>query len=341
MNLEYTFEASPLLEFAQTLQPEQTFPAEQLLALAAQEDRQTLEQALEICREKGAFADVSHIRGSCGQAEARLLMEEGLAKQADMLSGLEENDPLGVYLRELSSIPVAGDVELISQLYLDGQTQVAEQLVNLSLSLVVEISREMTGKGVLLLDLIQEGSLGLWQGIAAYEGGNFTEHIRRWIYRAMADAVVLQACENGLGDKLRRQMEDYRDVDQRLLSELGRNPSLEEIAQGMHVSVTEAEYAQSLVQNAQALSRAKEPEQDAFAEEEDQAVENTAYYQSRQLIFDMLSTLEEQEKTVVSLRYGLETGNALTAQQVAQRLGISPEQVMTIEADALAKMRNN
>jgi RNA polymerase sigma factor (sigma-70 family) len=109
----------------------------------------------------------------------------------------------------------------------------------------------------------------------------------------------------------------------------------------MHVSVAEAEYAQSLVQSAQALSRAKEPEQDAFAEEEDQAVENTAYYQSRQLIFDMLSTLEEQEKTVVSLRYGLETGNALTAQQVAQRLGISPEQVMTIEADALAKMRNN
>ena len=70
-------------------------------------------------------------------------------------------------------------------------------------------------------------------------------------------------------------------------------------------------------------------------------MENTSYFKSRQLIFDLLSGLREEEKTVVSLRYGLENGNALTAQQVAEKLGMSPEQVLKIETDALSKMRNN
>ena len=341
MDLEFTFEASPLLDFAEALQQGQSFSAEQFLALAAQEERETFEQALDICQEKQTVADVSRINGSFGQAGARLLMEESLAKQADMTEGLDENDPLRLYLQELAAIPVACDVQLLAGLYLEGETQRAEQLMNLSLSLVVEISREMTGKGVLLMDLIQEGSLGLWQGIADYTGGDFMEHSRLWIKRAMANAVLLQAYENGLGDKLCHQMEDYRDVDQKLLGELGRNPTIEEIAEGMHVTVQEVQYVESMVQSAQLLSRAHRQEEPQATEEDDQAVENTSYFKSRQLIFDLLSGLREEEKTVVSLRYGLENGNALTAQQVAEKLGMSPEQVLKIETDALSKMRNN
>ena len=338
--MEFIFDNSPLLDFAESLRSGQTFPAEQFLTLAAREDRETVEQALDICRDKGAMADVSRITGVTGQAQERLRLEQNLAKQADMTEGLDENDPLRLYLQELASIPVAGDVQLLAQRYLEGEEQVAEQMVNLCLSLVVELSRDYAGKGVLLMDLIQEGSLGLWQGVAAYTGGDFEAYIRTQIQSAMANAVLLQACENGLGDKLRSQMEDYRDVDQKLLSELGRNPTIEEIAEGMHITAEEAMYVESMVQSAQSLSRAKQPETEEIPEEEDQAVENTAYFQSRQLIFEMLSGLNELEKEVISLRYGLDTGNAISAQQVAVKLGISPEQALKIEADALSKMRN-
>ncbi len=340
MDLEFTFDISPLTEFAEGLQTAEVFPAEQFLTLAAREDRETVEQALFICQEKGAMADVSRISVVSGQAQERLLLEQNLAKQADMTAGLDENDSLRLYLQELAAIPVAGDVQLLAQQYLDGEEQVTERLVNLCLSAVVEISREYAGRGVLLMDLIQEGSLGLWQGIAAYTGGDFEKHIRLWIKGAMANAVLLQACENGLGDKLRGQMEDYRDVDQKLLAELGRNPTIEEIAAGMHITAEEALYVESMVQSAQNLSRAKQPEREEVPEEEDQAVENTAYFQSRQLIFEMLSGLNELEKEVISLRYGLDSGAAISAQQVAVKLGISPEQALKIEADALSKMRN-
>lgn len=338
--MEFIFDNSPLLDFAESLQPAQPFSAEQFLTLAAREDRETVEQALDICRDKGAMADVSRITGATGEAQERLRLEQNLAKQADMTAGLDENDPLRLYLQELAGIPAAGDVQLLAQLYLEGEEQIAEQMVNLCLSLVVELSRHYAGKGVLLMDLIQEGSLGLWQGVAAYTGGDFEVYIRTQIQSAMANAVLLQACENGLGDKLRSQMEDYRDVDQKLLSELGRNPTIEEIAEGMHITAEEAMYVESMVQSAQSLSRAKQPETEEIPEEEDQAVENTAYFQSRQLIFEMLSGLNELEKEVISLRYGLDTGNAISAQQVAAKLGISPEQALKIEADALSKMRN-
>lgn len=340
MDLEFTFDNSPLVDFAESLQPGDVFPAEQFLTMAAREDRETVEQALDICGEKGAIADVSRISAMTGQAQERLLLEQNLAKQTDMTAGLDENDPLRLYLQELSGIPATGDVQMLAQLHLEGKEQVEERLVNLCLSAVVELSRDYAGKGVLLMDLIQEGSLGLWQGIAAYRGGDFEKHIHLWIKGAMANAVLLQACENGLGDKLRSQMEDYRDVDQKLLSELGRNPTIEEIAEGMHITAEEAMYVESMVQSAQSLSRAKQPEKEEIPEEEDQAVENTAYFQSRQLIFEMLSGLNELEKEVIGLRYGLDTGNAISAQQVAVKLGISPEQVMKIEADALFKMRN-
>lgn len=341
MDLEFTFENSPLMEYVEALLPGERFPAEQFLTLAAREDADTVEQALSACREKGAMADVNRINLASGQAQERLLLEQNLAKQADMTAGLDENDPLKLYLQELASIPVAGDVQMLALQYLEGDEQVAERLADLCLGLVVEISREYAGRGVLLMDLIQEGSLGLWQGIAAYTGGDFENHIAGQIRCAMANSVVLQACESGLGDKLRSQMEDYRDVDQKLLAELGRNPTIEEIAEGMHITAEEAMYVESMVQSAQSLSRAKEPEKEDVPEEEDQAVENTAYFQSRQLIFEMLSGLSQLEKEVITLRYGLDSGNAISAQQVAEKLGISPEQALKIEADALAKMRNN
>lgn len=340
MDLEFAFEESALQTFLHTLQPGSSVQAEALLGLADQTGREELEEALAFLTEERIFLDVSNLSVEMGAAAARLKMEENLAKQQDMTCGLEENDPLRLYLEEIAATPAAGDVNLLAAEYLAGNDSVASMLTNLCLSRVIAISREMTGKGVLLLDLIQEGSLGLLQSINAYRGGEFESHCDWYIRQYMAAAVTLQAADSGLGAKLRRGMEDYRDVDQKLLAELGRNPTLEEIAQCLHMTVSQAQTVESMVMSARLVASAHQvPEEKEEEPEDSQAVEDTAYFQSRQRIFEMLSTLTEQEKTLVTLRYGLESGKPLTTQQVAETLNISPEEALALEAGALAKMR--
>ena len=226
--------------------------------------------------------------------------------------------------------------------YLDGDEAAAEKLVNLSLSRVVELACELAGKGVLLLDLIQEGSLGLWQGILHYTGGDFAAHRDWWIRQSLAKAVFLQARSGDLGQKLRQGMEDYRDVDQRLLGELGRNPTLEEIAEAMHVTAQEAAvYADmmTMARTRQQVDAAMEPNK-AEPEEEDQAVENTAYFQMRQRITDLLSSLSEKDAKLLTLRFGLEGGMPLSPEETGKQLGLTAQEVITAEANALAKLRN-
>ena len=340
MDLEFTFEENALQTFLQTLEPGTTVQAESLLGLADQYGREELEEALTYLLQQHISLDVRNLTVEPGTGADRLKMEENLAKQQDMACGLEENDPLRLYLEEIAATPAAGDVNLLASEYLAGKKSAASMLTNLCLSRVIAISREMTGKGVLLLDLIQEGSLGLWQSIGSYAGGEFESHCDWYIRQYMAGAVALQAADSGLGAKLRQRMEDYRDVDQKLLAELGRNPTLEEIAESLHMSISQAQMVESMVLSARLVASAHQvPEEKEEDPEDSQAVEDTAYFQSRQRIFEMLSGLTEQEKTLITLRYGLESGKPMTSQQVAQILNISPEQALLLETGALAKMR--
>lgn len=340
MDLEFTFEENALQAFLKTVKPGSAVQAETLLGLADQTGREDLEEALESLTQAHISIDVSNIAVELTAGAERLKMEENLVKQQDMTCGLEENDPLRLYLEEIAATPAAGDVNLLAEEYLAGNTDAATMLTNLCLSRVVAISREMTGKGVLLLDLIQEGSLGLWQSIGAYCGGDFESHCDWYIRQYMAVAVTLQAADSGLGSKLRQGMEDYRDVDQKLLAELGRNPTLEEIAESLHMTVSQAQMVESMVMSARLVASAhQEPEEKEEDPEDSQAVEDTAYFQSRQRIFEMLSALTEREKKLITLRYGLESGKPLTTQQVAEVLNISPEDALALEAGALAKMR--
>ena len=340
MDLEFAFEENELQAFLQTLKRGTSVQAETLLGLAEQTGREDLEDALVYLAEAHISIDVNNLSWEAGASANRLKMEENLAKQQDMTCGLEENDPLRLYLEEIAATPATGDVNLLAADYLAGREEAALLLTNLCLSRVIAISREMTGKGVLLLDLIQEGSLGLWQSISTYSGGDFESHCDWYIRQYMAAAVILQAADSGLGAKLRQGMEDYRDVDQKLLAELGRNPTLEEIAQSLHMTVSQAQTVESMVMAAQLVASAHQaPEEKEEDPEDSQAVEDTAYFQSRQRIFEMLSELTEQEKKLITLRYGLESGKPLTTQQVAEVLNISPEEALSLESGALAKMR--
>jgi RNA polymerase primary sigma factor len=340
--MTFEFEKSPWDLALEALKPGDRISAIRFLTLLEGEDEDALEAAFLDLEEKNIALDISALPelGFTGEAAVRLQQEAAFVKGGMKLAGLAEDDPLRLYLQELAQTPVCGDIALLAEEIAAGNEDAMGRAANLMLSRVVEQSAKLTGRGVLLLDMIQEGSLGLWQGILQYNEGDLEAQCIWWIDQYLAKAVTLQARSNGIGEKLRDGMADYRDVDQRLLAELGRNPTLEEIAEAMHISPEEAATYQAMLQSAQArrqVEMAREPKEQT--PDDEQAVENTAYFQSRQRIMELLSVLDEKDRELLTLRFGLEGELPLDPAQVAARLGITAEEVVTREGAALAKLR--
>ena len=340
--MEFTFEASPWEKALEALQPGETINILNLLSYLEEEDEDTVLEALDMLEEKSVTLSIDDLPNlpTGGNMALRLREEAQLVESGRLLTGLPENDPLRLYLEELAGTPAAGDTEFLAQQYLDGDENAAQKLVTLSLSRVVELASALAGKNVLLLDLIQEGSMGLWQGILNYTGGSFDTHRDWWIRQYLHRAVFMQARSGEMGQKLRQGMEDYRDVDQKLLAELGRNPTLEEIAQAMHVEAEEAAVYSNMLTMAQTRRQVDEAMEEKEPEpEEDQAVEDTAYFQMRQRIGELLSVLPAEDAELLTLRFGLEGGMPMSPEETGRKLGLTPQEVVTKEANALAKLR--
>lgn len=343
MNYEDYFDLGPQTDPLSDFEGMDTVSAARLLTVTDGMGDEAMEEVFLRLEEENIPIDLSDLplSGASGEAARRLREEEQLVRSGKLLAGLEENDPLGVYLRELASIPACGDPELLALELLEGR-DVAARLVDLSLGRVVELAQEYTGRGVLLLDLIQEGSLGLWNGILRFTGGSFESFRDGCIRRYMAQAVIRQARASGLGQKMRQAVEDYRMVDERLLSELGRNPTLEEIAEAMHMTVTEIESVRKFLENARMVGKAhevKEPEEET--PEDTQAVEDTAYYQTRERVDSLMSGISELEQKVVTMRYGLDGKAPQTAAEVGRKLNLTVTEVVELETAALTKMRQS
>ena len=288
--------------------------------------------------------DISDLPKAAGVGEAalRLRQEEQLNKEGRLLSGLEENDPLRLYLEEIASIPVCGDENVLALELTDAvgteKEKICRKLLDLSLSHVVEIAKEYTGYGVLLLDLIQEGSMGLWQYLPRYAGGDFAQFREDTIRHVMKKELIIQAHANGVGQKMRQAMEDYRSVDEKLLMELGRNPTVEEIAEALHMTGETAASVAGMIEAARMVSRVKaEPEADP--QEEEQAVEDTAYFQMRQRIQELLTSLSETDAKLLTLHFGLEGGLPMSPEEAGRKLGLTSSEVIQREQAALAELR--
>ena len=318
--------------------------ATHFLTMMEGETEDAVEEALQEMEVRDLMLDISDLPKAAGTGEAalRLRREAELVKNGTLMQALEENDPLRLYLEEVAAIPACGDVAVLAMEAAAGKQRAQEQLLNISLSRVLETAMEMVGNGVLLLDLIQEGSLGLWQAVMSYEEGDFESYSDRWIRRSMAKLITLQARDNGVGQKMRQALEDYKAVDERLLGELGRNATIEEIAEEMHMSAEETALVKNMLDSARLMNRAKaenEPEEETV--EDEQHVEDTALFQMRQRIADLLADLPELDSKLLTLRFGLEGGLPLTPEQTGRKLGMTPEEVVTREAAALAKLRSN
>lgn len=341
--LDFSFGDSPWEQLLSSRQPGESVSAAHLLALLEEEEEQAVEDAFQDLESMEIGLDVSDLPRvkAAGEATARLLREMELSKDGITPDQWEPDDPLRMYLEELAATPVYGEEGLLAVQAAQGDEQAKQNLACLGLSRVLEIAREFTGFGVLLLDLIQEGSLGLWQAVNRCDGSNYESARDFWIRFYMAKAVTLQARANGVGQKARRGLEDYKQVDERLLGELGRNPTLEEIAEQLHMELEEAESLRKMLDDARLLAQVKTPEEPEEEEQtQQQAVEDTAQFQSRARILDMLSGLDEKEAELLTLRFGLEGKPPVTPEEAGKRLGISPQAVLQMEAAALAKLRN-
>jgi RNA polymerase primary sigma factor len=341
MNLDITFEESAWELALNALQPGSALSAARFLTLMEGEPESAMEEALMALEEKHIELDVSDLPKPAGTSEAavRLRREEQLVRSGDLVGSLEETDPLRLYLEELAATPAFGDPGQLARRLLEGDRSVVEQLTNLMLSRVVEHACGLVGRGVLLQDLIQEGSLGLWQGILSYTGGDIEAHCDWHIRSGMARAVTVQAGNSGVGQRLRQALEDYRQVDERLLTELGRNPTLEEIAEELHMTVEETATVAKNLEAARMLAQAKQPVEPEPTPEDQQAVEDTAYFRMRQRIEELLADLEEKEAKLLTLRFGLEGGKPFSPEETGKVLGMTAEEVVAGEAAALAKLR--
>ena len=339
---DYSFEPSPWEATLDTLRSGSVLSAARFLTMMESEQEDAVEAACDILDDRDVLLDISDLPSFFGDGDIaiRLNWEASLAKEGRLPQGLEENDPLRLYLEEIARIPVCGDVQMLSHSLLAGDEDSGKKILDLMLGQVVAQACSLAGRGVLLLDLIQEGSLALWQAILDYSGGDLEAYCVRQIQKAMAKLLTLQARSAGVGQKMRQAMEDYRSVDERLLGDLGRNPTLEEIAQALHMTPEATASVAEMINSARLVSRVnKQSEEPAITPEDEQAVEDTAYFQTRQRIQELLSALSKQEAEILTLRFGLEGGLPLSLEDTGKKLRMTPDEVMKLETAALAKLR--
>ena len=340
--IDVCFEESPWQTALDGIRPGGVMRAMSFLSLVEGEDEDTILEAFEALNEKKVRLDIEDLPmdAGSGQQAVRLKMEQELAQSGNLTEGLGENDTLRLYIEELAGTPCCPQEDILLEQLLAGDQEAASKLLPQKLSLVVELAKAYTGRGVLLMDLIQEGSLGLWQAILQYEGGDFGAHCRWWTEQYLAWAVFQQARSGGLGQKLRKGMEDYSAMDRKLLTQLGRNATMEEIADRMQIPLEEAEVYEDMIRQArerQRVDEALKPKKES--QEDSQAVEDTAYFAQRQRILELLSVLPEEDAQLLSLRFGLEGGLPLDPEQTGEKLGLTPQEVVEREAQALAKLR--
>lgn len=335
--LDFSFDDSPWELFLSGKKPGDKISAAHFLTLLEQETEEAVEDAFAALDNRKLLLDVSGLPYT-GQAALRLRQEAEIAEKAMDVSNLNPTDPLRLYLEEIRETPRQADEAALAERCAGGDQRAAEQLMHLGLYRVVEILPEFVGYGVLMMDLLQEGGLALWQAIQTQEGDYLTRRDAA-IRRAMAKAVTLQARANGVGQKMRQALEDYRAVDERLLAELGRNATLEEIALELHMTPEDAETVRKVLEDARMLQQATAPKEEKAPEEENQAVEDTAYFQMRQRISELLSVLPEEDAKLLTLRFGLEKGLPMSPEDTGKALGLTADQVLQREARALAMLR--
>ncbi len=260
------------------------------------------------------------------------------------------DDPVRMYLKDIGKIPLlSSERELqLAALAADGDKNAKDELVRANLRLVVSIAKRHIGKGMFLLDLIQEGNLGLMRAVEKFDytkGYKFSTYATWWIRQAISRAIADQARTIRIPVHMVEIIHKVSRVTRQLLQELGREPSCEEIALRLQTTPERVREILKIAQDPVSLETPVGEEDDSHLGDfvEDTNTPSPAETASYSLLKDQLEavllTLSQREAEVLRLRYGLYNGRALTLEEVGKRFNITRERIRQIEAKALRKLR--
>ena len=254
-------------------------------------------------------------------------------------------------LEELEIPLVTVTEEEMKQLKLDIEdgSEAQKRLAEANLRLVVSIAKRYVGRGMLFLDLIQEGNLGLIKAVEKFDytkGYKFSTYATWWIRQAITRAIADQARTIRIPVHMVETINKLIRVSRQLLQQLGREPTPEEIAKDMEITVDRVREIMKIAQEPVSLETPIGEEEDShlgdFIEDHDAPApaEAASYMLLKEQLTDVLSTLTEREKKVLELRFGIKDGRARTLEEVGQSFGVTRERIRQIEAKALRKLRH-
>ena len=265
--------------------------------------------------------------------------------------GINIDDPVRMYLKEIGRVPLlSADEEIkLAKRMEDGDLEAQKRLAEANLRLVVSIAKRYVGRGMLFLDLIQEGNLGLIKAVEKFDynkGYKFSTYATWWIRQAITRAIADQARTIRIPVHMVETINKLIRVSRQLLQSLGREPSPEEIAKEMDVSVDRVREIMKIAQEPVSLETPIGEEEDShlgdFIEDHDAPApaEAASFVLLKEQLEDVLDTLTEREEKVLRLRFGLDDGRARTLEEVGQNFGGTRERIRQIEAKALRKLRH-
>ena len=266
-------------------------------------------------------------------------------------NGINVDDPVRMYLREIGKIPLLSyeeELELAKRI-LENDEEAKQKLAEANLRLVVSIAKKYLGRGMLFLDLIQEGNMGLIKAVEKFDyqkGYKFSTYATWWIRQAITRAIADQARTIRIPVHMVETINKLIRTSRHLLQKLGREPSPEEIAKELDMPVEKVMEIQKIAQDPVSLETPIGEEDDShlgdFIPDDDSPApqDSAAYTLLKEQLEEVMSTLTPREAKVLKLRFGLEDGKARTLEEVGREFEVTRERIRQIEAKALRKLRH-
>ena len=263
------------------------------------------------------------------------------------------DDSVRLYLREIGKIPLlSAEEELdLAHKVVAGDKRAKDKMAEANMRLVVSIAKRYVGRGLDLLDLIQEGNTGLLRAVEKFDpdkGFKFSTYATWWIRQAITRAIADQARTIRIPVHMVETINKLLRTQRRLTQELNREPTNEEIAKEMDIEVEKVEHIMKIKQDIHSLDQSvRDDEEDSvlgdFVEDEDTITpeESATNQLLKEQVKDLLGSLSEREQKIIRLRFGLEDGKSHTLEEVGQEFSVTRERIRQIEAKALAKLRKH
>lgn len=278
--------------------------------------------------------------------------EEAIVEDTSYIDDIAD-DSVRLYLREIGKIPLlTAEQELaLAQKVVSGDKKAKDQMAEANMRLVVSIAKRYVGRGLDLLDLIQEGNTGLLRAVEKFDpdrGFKFSTYATWWIRQAITRAIADQARTIRIPVHMVETINKLLRTQRRLTQELNREPTNDEIAIAMEMEVDKVEHIMKIKQDISSLDASvRDDEEDSvlgdFIEDEDQKTpsESASEQLLKEQVKQILGTLTEREQKILKLRFGLEDGKSHTLEEVGQEFSVTRERIRQIEAKALAKLRKH